>query len=31
MSDVHDYALELQWTGNTGDGTRTYRGTAVIT
>lgn len=26
MSDLHDYSLEVQWTGNTGDGTRTYRG-----
>lgn len=26
MPDLHDYSLDLQWTGNTGDGTRTYRG-----
>ncbi|WP_028708420.1 OsmC family protein [Propionicicella superfundia] len=26
MPDEHGYELELTWTGNTGDGTRSYRG-----
>ena len=26
MSKQHDYAARVQWTGNRGDGTRTYRG-----
>lgn len=26
MSDIHEYELKVQWTGNTGRGTKSYTG-----